>query len=95
MFELDGRLARTLPLMFFGRALARDYMEGRLQRHVPPFRTFLVALLLFIFAAERRPRTGLGTNGIRRLRLRPGDAAGRANRGRAAGRAAKDLRGAE
>jgi hypothetical protein len=27
-------------------------MEGRIVRHVPPFRTFLVALLLFIFAAE-------------------------------------------
>lgn len=53
MFHLDGRLANTLPLLFFrpGR-LARDYMEGRIVRHVPPFRTFLVALLLFIFAAE-------------------------------------------
>jgi len=29
-----------------------DYIDGRLARHVPPFRTFLVALLLFIFAAE-------------------------------------------
>lgn len=53
LFHLDGRLARTLPLMFFRPGqLARDYMEGRLQRHVPPFRTFLVALLIFIFAAE-------------------------------------------
>ena len=53
LFHLDGRLARTVPLMFFRPGkLARDYMEGRLQRHVPPFRTFLVALLLFIFAAE-------------------------------------------
>jgi len=52
-FEVDGRLWRTLPALFLwpGR-LARDYMEGRLARHVPPFRTFLVALLLFIFAAE-------------------------------------------
>jgi len=53
MFHLDGRLARTLPLMFFRPGvLAKDYMEGRIARHVPPFRTFLVALLLFIFAAE-------------------------------------------
>lgn len=53
MFHLDGRLANTLPLLFFrpGR-LAKDYMEGRIARHVPPFRTFLVSLLLFIFAAE-------------------------------------------
>jgi len=27
-------------------------MENRIARHVPPFRTFLVALLLFVFAAE-------------------------------------------
>lgn len=53
LFHLDGRLARTLPDLFFrpGR-LARDYMEHRIARHVPPFRTFLVALLVFIFAAE-------------------------------------------
>jgi hypothetical protein len=53
LFHLDGRLARTLPDLFLrpGR-LARDYMEGRIARHVPPFRTFLVALLLFIVAAE-------------------------------------------
>ncbi|WP_304217087.1 DUF3667 domain-containing protein [Phenylobacterium aquaticum] len=53
MFHLDGRLARTVPLLFFKPGvLAKDYMEGRIARHVPPFRTFLVALLLFIFAAE-------------------------------------------
>jgi len=51
--HLDGRLVRTLPDLFIrpGR-LARDYMDGRIARHVPPFRTFLVALLIFIFAAE-------------------------------------------
>jgi hypothetical protein len=53
MLHLDGRLRRTLPDLFLrpGR-LARDYMENRIARHVPPFRTFLVALLLFVFAAE-------------------------------------------
>jgi len=53
LFEMDGRFLRTLPALFLspGR-LARDYIEGRLARHVPPFRTFLVALVLFIFAAE-------------------------------------------
>jgi len=53
MFHLDGRLMRTLPDLFLrpGR-LAGDYIAGRLARHVPPFRMFLVALLLFIFAAE-------------------------------------------
>lgn len=53
MFHFDGRLATTLPLLFFKPGkLARDLMEGRIARHAPPFRTFLVALLLFIFAAE-------------------------------------------
>jgi hypothetical protein len=53
LLHLDGRLSRTLPALFFRPGgLARDYMEGRIARHVPPFRTFLVALLLFIFAAE-------------------------------------------
>ena len=52
-FELDGRLFRTVPALFFRPGtLARDYIDGRIVRHVPPFRTFLVALLLFIFAAE-------------------------------------------
>ena len=54
LFHLDGRLWRTLPpLMLRPGLLARDYIEGRLARHVPPFRTFLVALLVFIFASEQ------------------------------------------
>jgi hypothetical protein len=53
LLHLDGRLLRTLPMLFLRPGqLARDYMEGRIVRHTPPFRTFLVALLLFIFAAE-------------------------------------------
>ena len=53
LFHVDGRLWRTMPALFFrpGR-LAKDQIEGRAARHVPPFRTFLVSLLLFIFAAE-------------------------------------------
>ena len=55
LFHLDGRLWQTLPPLFFapGR-LARDLMEGRVARHVPPFRIFLVALLVFMFVAEHR-----------------------------------------
>jgi hypothetical protein len=53
LFHFDGRLWRTMPLLFFRPGkLANDYIEGRMARHVPPFRTFLVSLLLFIFAAE-------------------------------------------
>lgn len=51
--HLDGRLAKTLPALLFkpGR-LARDHIEGRRQRHVPPFRLFLITLLVFMFSAE-------------------------------------------
>ena len=51
--HLDGRLANTLPALLFrpGR-LARDHIEGRRMRHVPPFRMFLISLLIFMFAAE-------------------------------------------
>jgi hypothetical protein len=51
--HLDGRLGQTLPaLLFHPGKLARDHFEGRRQRHVPPFRLFLVSLLVFMFALE-------------------------------------------
>jgi len=51
--HLDGRLAQTLPALFFQPGkLARDQFDGRRQRHVPPFRLFLVALLVFMFVLE-------------------------------------------
>lgn len=53
LIHLDGRLIRTLPLLFFhpGR-LARDHMDGRRMRHVPPFRLFLISLFLFMLSME-------------------------------------------
>ncbi len=55
LFHVDGRLWQTLPPLFFAPGkLARDLMEGRFARHVPPFRIFLVALLVFMFVAEHR-----------------------------------------
>ena len=51
--HLDGRLAKTVPALLFGPGkLARDHVEGRRMRHVPPFRMFLITLLVFMFAAE-------------------------------------------
>ncbi len=49
-FTVDGRLARTLPILLFrpGR-LTRNYTEGKRARYVPPFRLFLLASLLFYF----------------------------------------------
>ena len=47
-FTLDGRLARTLPILLFrpGR-LTKNYTEGKRARYVPPFRMFLIASLVF------------------------------------------------
>jgi len=55
LFHFDGRLWQTLPALFLapGR-LSRDMIEGRVARHVPPLRIFLVALLVFMLAAEHR-----------------------------------------
>ena len=51
--HLDGRLGQTLPPLFLNPGkLARDHFEGRRQRHVPPFRLFLISLLIFMFALE-------------------------------------------
>ena len=53
LIHLDGRLIRTLPLLFFRPGqLARDHMDGRRMRHVPPFRLFLVSLFLFMLSME-------------------------------------------
>ena len=47
-FTFDGRLARTLPVLFFrpGR-LTKNYTAGKRARYVPPFRLFLIASLVF------------------------------------------------
>ena len=60
--HLDGRLAHTLPPLFFRPgALARDHFEGRRARHVPPFRLFLVSLLIFMFVLESLFHSGRRT----------------------------------
>lgn len=50
-FTLDGRLARTLPVLLFrpGR-LTQQYTSGKRARYVPPFRLFLIASLVFYLA---------------------------------------------
>ncbi|MEP1143197.1 MAG: DUF3667 domain-containing protein [Henriciella sp.] len=50
-FTLDGRLARTLPVLLFrpGR-LTKQYTSGKRARYVPPFRLFLIASLVFYLA---------------------------------------------
>ena len=48
--DLDGRIWRTLPRLILrpGR-LTRDYLDGHRASQVPPFRIFLVVLLLVFF----------------------------------------------
>ena len=47
---LDGRIARSMPLLFFRPGvLTRRYTEGKRARYVPPFRLFLLSSLLFYF----------------------------------------------
>jgi hypothetical protein len=60
--HLDGRIAKTLPALLFrpGR-LAADYTGGRLNRHIPPFRLFLVSLLIFMLSLEVVVRQGVRT----------------------------------
>ena len=60
--HLDGRIAKTLPALLFrpGR-LAADYTHGRLNRHIPPLRLFLVSLLIFMLSLEVVVRQGVRT----------------------------------
>jgi hypothetical protein len=60
--HLDGRIAKTLPALLFrpGR-LASDYTSGRLNRHIPPLRLFLVSLLIFMLSLEVVVRQGVRT----------------------------------
>ena len=64
LFHLDGRIWQTLPPLFFAPGkLARDLLEGRMARHVPPFRIFLVALLVFMLTAEHKTEEMRKTSG--------------------------------
>lgn len=47
-FALDGRIARTLPAIFWRPGkVTRSYLDGQRARFVPPFRLFLLSSLLF------------------------------------------------
>ena len=48
VLNLDTRLVRTLrPLMLAPGAVAQDYIAGRRASHVPPFKSYLIAGLIF------------------------------------------------
>jgi hypothetical protein len=51
LFEVDGRLWRTLPDLFFNPArLTRSYLDGHRAPQAPPFRTFLIVVVLAFLA---------------------------------------------
>ena len=53
LLHFDGRVWRTLPDLFRRPAkLTRDYLEGHRAPQVPPFRLFLVVLVLIFFAGS-------------------------------------------
>ncbi len=55
LFHADGWLVRTLPrLAFHPASLTRDYLAGRRVSQTPPFRLFLVVILLFFFTGGVR-----------------------------------------
>lgn len=52
LFELDGRLWRTLPNLLLRPArLTREYLDGHRAPQAPPFRTFLIVVVLVFFTA--------------------------------------------
>ena len=50
-FDVDGRMFRTLRLLFVRPgALTREYLAGHRQRYTPPLRLYLVISVLFFLA---------------------------------------------
>jgi uncharacterized protein DUF3667 len=67
LFELDGRLWRTLPNLLFRPAkLTRDYLDGHRAPQAPPFRMFLIVVVIVFLAG------GLGSNHKPFVFMRPG-----------------------
>jgi hypothetical protein len=78
LLHLDSRVWRTLRLLVLRPGeLTREFIAGRHQRYLPPFRLYLAISILFfalsallpdstIFGvdAERRPATAPGTTGV-------------------------------
>ena len=65
VFELDSRLWRTLPdLVLHPARLTRRYLDGHRVAQIPPFRLFLIVVVLVFLAAglgpPRKPIVNLG-----------------------------------
>jgi len=68
MTHFDGRFWQTLPrLVFKPGQLTRDYLDGHRAAQIPPFRLFLVVLLLVFFAGGLnlgQSHTGIHLKGV-------------------------------
>lgn len=57
LFDLDGRIWRTLPDLCFRPArLTRRFLDGHRVSQVPPFRLFLIVVVLVFLAAGIAPQ---------------------------------------
>jgi hypothetical protein len=71
LFHADGRLWHTLPrLLVRPGALTRDYLAGKRASQVPPFRIFLIVLLLVFFVGEAMS----GVDHMQFVKMDPGNA---------------------
>jgi len=52
VWHLDGRIFRTLRLLFVPGRVAREYMAGHRVRFIPPLRLFVVLSLLTFFVGQ-------------------------------------------
>src|SRR5579872_26426 len=58
LFDLDGRLWRTLPDLCFKPArLTRRFLDGHRVGQIPPFRLFLIVVVLVFLAAGIEPHS--------------------------------------
>jgi hypothetical protein len=66
LIDIDGRLWRTLPdLCLRPAGLTRRYLDGQRAAQIPPFRLFLVVIVLIFLVAGLQPhgKTRLNLNG--------------------------------
>ena len=76
LVDVDGRIWQTLPrLVLRPGKLTREYLDGHRAVQVPPFRIFLIALLIVFFAGS--PRRLEGPRELRTSLARPSKAAPR------------------
>jgi hypothetical protein len=60
VWHLDGRIFRTLRLLFVPGRVAREYMAGHRVRFIPPLRLFVVLSLLTFFVGQLVLHVGEG-----------------------------------